>query len=50
MLRGVAAGVLLFHLANLLGRGPRPAARTAQWMFTLSLLDARPHRSQLLRG
>jgi AraC-like DNA-binding protein len=38
LLRGAVAGVLLFHLANLLGRGPRPAARAALWMFTLSLL------------
>lgn len=38
LLRGVVGGVLLFHAANLLGRGPRPAARAALWMFTLSLL------------
>lgn len=38
LLRGAVGGVLLFHLANLLGRGPRPAARAALWMFTLSLL------------
>ena len=37
-LRGTVAGVLLFHAVNLLGRGPRPAARAALWMFTLSLL------------
>jgi AraC-like DNA-binding protein len=38
LLRGAVAGVLLFHAANLTGRGPRPAARAALWMFTLSLL------------
>jgi AraC-like DNA-binding protein len=38
LLRGAVAGVLLFHAANLMGRGPRPAARAALWMFTLSLL------------
>jgi AraC-like DNA-binding protein len=38
LLRGTVGGVLLFHAANLLGRGPRPAARAALWMFTLSLL------------
>ena len=38
LLRGTVGGVLLFHTANLLGRGPRPAARAALWMFTLSLL------------
>jgi hypothetical protein len=38
LLRGAVGGVLLFHAANLLGRGPRPAARAALWMFTLSLL------------
>lgn len=38
LLRGTVGGVLLFHLFNLLGRGPRPAARAALWLFTLSLL------------
>lgn len=38
LLRGAVAGVLLFHAVNLLGRGPRPAARAALWIFTLSLL------------
>lgn len=38
LLRGAVAGVLLFHAVNLLGRGPRPAARAALCMFTLSLL------------
>lgn len=38
LLRGAVAGVLLFHLVNLLGTGPRPAARAALWVFTLSLL------------
>ena len=38
LLRGTVGGVLLFHLVNLLGRGPRPAARAALWLFTLSLL------------
>lgn len=38
LLRGTVGGVLLFHLVNLLGRGPRPAARAALWVFTLSLL------------
>lgn len=38
LLRGAVAGVLLFHLVNLLGGGPRPAARAALWVFTLSLL------------
>ncbi|MBN8225783.1 MAG: helix-turn-helix transcriptional regulator [Xanthomonadales bacterium] len=38
LLRGAVGGVLLFHAANLLGRGPRPAARAALGLFTLSLL------------
>lgn len=38
LLRGTVGGVLLFHAVNLLGRGPRPAARAALWLFTLSLL------------
>lgn len=38
LLRGAVAGVLLFHAVNLMGQGPRPAARAALWMFTLSLL------------
>jgi AraC-like DNA-binding protein len=38
LLRGAVAGVLLFHAANLLLGGSRPAARAALWMFTLSLL------------
>lgn len=38
LLRGAVGGVLLFHMANLMGRGPRPAARAALWMFTLSLV------------
>ncbi len=38
LLRGAVGGVLLFHAVNLLGRGPRPAARAALWLFTLSLL------------
>ncbi len=38
LLRGAVGGVLLFHAANLLGRGPRPATRAALWMFTLSLM------------
>lgn len=38
LLRGAVGGVLLFHAANLAGRGPRPAARSALWIFTLSLL------------
>jgi AraC-like DNA-binding protein len=38
LLRGAVGGVLLFHAANLLGRGPRPAARVALCLFTLSLL------------
>ena len=29
LLRGTVAGLLLFHLVNLLGPGPRPAARAA---------------------
>ena len=37
LLRGAVGGVLLFHAVNLLGGGPRPAARTALWIFTLSL-------------
>jgi len=38
LLRGTVGGVLLFHAVNLLGGGPRPAARIALWLFTLSLL------------
>lgn len=38
MLRGVVGGVLLFHVAHLLGPGPRPAVRAALVMFTLSLI------------
>ncbi len=38
VLRGTVAGVLLFHAVNLMGGGPRLAARAALWMFTLSLL------------
>lgn len=38
LLRGTVGGLLLFHLVNLLGGGPRPAARAALWVFTLSLL------------
>lgn len=38
LLRGAVGGVLLFHAANLMGRGPRAAARTALWIFTLSLV------------
>lgn len=38
LLRGAVGGVLLFHAVNLLGRGPRPAARAALCIFTLSLL------------
>lgn len=38
LLRGVVGGVLLFHAVNLLGRGPRAAARAALWLFTVSLL------------
>lgn len=38
LLRGLVGGVLLFHVVNLLVRGPRPAARAALCMFTLSLL------------
>jgi hypothetical protein len=38
LLRGAVGGVLLFHAVNLMGRGPRPAARAALWIFTLSLV------------
>lgn len=38
LLRGAVGGLLLFHAANLMGRGPRPAARTALWLFTISLV------------
>lgn len=38
LLRGAVGGVLLFHALNLMGQGPRPAARAALWLFTLSLL------------
>jgi AraC-like DNA-binding protein len=38
LLRGAVGGVLLFHAANLMGRGPRAAARAALCLFTLSLL------------
>jgi AraC-like DNA-binding protein len=38
LLRGAVGGVLLFHAANLMGRGPRPAARAALGVFTLSLV------------
>ncbi len=38
LLRGTVGGVLLVHAANLLGPGPRPAARGALCLFTLSLL------------
>jgi AraC-like DNA-binding protein len=38
LLRGTVGGVLLFHAVNLMGPGPRPAARAALAMFTLSLL------------
>jgi len=38
LLRGAVGGVLLFHAVNLMGPGPRPAARAALWLFTLSLL------------
>ncbi len=38
LLRGAVGGVLLFHAANLMGRGPRAAARSALWIFTLSLV------------
>ena len=37
-MRGAVGGVLLFHATNLMGRGPRPAARAALWVFTLSLV------------
>jgi AraC-like DNA-binding protein len=38
LLRGAVGGILLFHAANLMGRGPRAAARAALWIFTLSLV------------
>jgi AraC-like DNA-binding protein len=38
VLRGTVAGVLLFHAVNLMGGGPRLVARSALWMFTMSLL------------
>lgn len=38
LLRGAVGGILLFHVTNLLGRGPRPAVRAALWIFTLSLV------------
>ena len=38
LLRGAVGGILLFHAANLMGRGPRPAVRAALWIFTLSLV------------
>ena len=38
LLRGAVAGVLLFHLVQLALPGPRPAARAALAVFTLSLL------------
>ncbi len=38
LLRGAVGGVLLFHLVNLALPGPRPAARAALAVFTLSLL------------
>lgn len=37
-LRGVVAGLLLFHLVNLALPGARPAARAALGIFTLSVL------------
>jgi AraC-like DNA-binding protein len=38
LLRGAVGGVLLFHLINLALPGPRPAARVALAVFTVSLL------------
>jgi AraC-like DNA-binding protein len=38
LLRGAVGGVLLFHLVQLALPGPRPAARAALGLFTLSLL------------
>ena len=38
LLRGAVGGVLLFHLVNLALPGPRPAARAALAIFTVSLL------------
>lgn len=38
LLRGAVGGLLLFHAANLMGRGPRPAARVALGIFTISLV------------
>jgi len=38
LLRGGVAGILLFHLVNLVLPGPRPAVRAALAAFTLSLL------------
>lgn len=38
LLRGAVGGVLLFHLVNLVLPGPRPAARAALAVFTLSLV------------
>lgn len=38
LLRGAVGGVLAFHVAHLVLPGPRPAARAALIMFTLSLV------------
>jgi AraC-like DNA-binding protein len=38
LLRGAVAGVLLFHIGNLLLPGPRPAVRAALAAFVLALL------------
>lgn len=38
LLRGGVGGLLLFHAANLMGPGPRPAARGALGIFTISLV------------
>ena len=38
LLRGAVGGVLLFHLVHLALPGPRPAARAALAVFTLSLI------------
>lgn len=38
LLRGAVGGVLLFHAANLIGRGPRSATRAALSIFALSLV------------
>lgn len=38
LLCGTVGGGLLFHVINLLGRGPRPDARAAVWLSMLSLL------------